>query len=266
MSEKERIIMKRFKGFTLTELMVALAVIGILVAVVTPAIMKTRPNKNKMMVKKTFYSVEQIVSSLINDEGLYTPPDNDECVDSSTCRYGFANTDKATYEGEDYEGNYKFAALLKEYLNVKNNAKEDGSFTDDTWKCDDNAKDDIGPEGNNFCAVFFTSDGVEWNLTGTKEAWQEAKKVGSFDDNTEDESEQYVCKDSVAKSDGAKCGTIKIDVDTSNQAHTECTKDNEDCDTYDIQILANGKLRVNPYHEVAVRYATINTSIKDTDN
>lgn len=42
-----RIFMRRLKGFTLTELMVAMAVIGILVAVVTPAIMKTRPNKNK---------------------------------------------------------------------------------------------------------------------------------------------------------------------------------------------------------------------------
>ena len=32
--------MRRFKGFTLTELMVALAVIGIIVAVVTPAIVR----------------------------------------------------------------------------------------------------------------------------------------------------------------------------------------------------------------------------------
>lgn len=40
-----RIFMKKLKGFTLTELMVAMGVIGILVAVVTPAIMKTRPNK-----------------------------------------------------------------------------------------------------------------------------------------------------------------------------------------------------------------------------
>ena len=31
--------MKKFRGFTLTELMVALTVIGVLVAVVTPAIM-----------------------------------------------------------------------------------------------------------------------------------------------------------------------------------------------------------------------------------
>ena len=46
--------MRRLKGFTLTELMIALAVIGILVAIVTPTIMKTRPNKNKMMIKKTY--------------------------------------------------------------------------------------------------------------------------------------------------------------------------------------------------------------------
>ena len=83
--------MRRFKGFTLTELMVALAVIGILVAVVTPAIMKTRPNKNKMMVKKSFYITEQIVSSLINDERLY-PDMRDACgegvVADGYCRRG----------------------------------------------------------------------------------------------------------------------------------------------------------------------------------
>ena len=63
--------MRRFKGFTLTELMVSLAVIGIIVAVVTPAIVRLRPNKTKMMVKKTFYTTEQIVSTLINDQRFY---------------------------------------------------------------------------------------------------------------------------------------------------------------------------------------------------
>ena len=53
--------MRRLKGFTLSELMVALAVIGILVAIVTPTIMKTRPNKKKMMIKNTFYTTERCV-------------------------------------------------------------------------------------------------------------------------------------------------------------------------------------------------------------
>ena len=55
--------MRRFKGFTLTELMVSLAVIGILVAVVTPAIMKTRPNKNKMMVKRHSIQLSRLLQT-----------------------------------------------------------------------------------------------------------------------------------------------------------------------------------------------------------
>lgn len=131
--------MRRFKGFTLTELMIALAVVGILVAVVTPAIMKTRPNKNKMMIKKSFYTTEQIVSSLINDERLY-PDMRDACDtgDAAECAYGFDDYDKVSYEGEDYEGDTKFADLFKSKLNVK---KEDSTY------------------------VFYTADGIKWDLS-----------------------------------------------------------------------------------------------------
>ena len=124
--------MRRFKGFTLTELMVALAVIGILVAVVTPAIMKTRPNKNKMMVKKTFYTTEQIVANLINDARLY--PDMREACDdnfeennpdvdpnSIYCAWGFDYTNKVTYDGEEYSGGKKFHGIVcKRFKYLKN--------------------------------------------------------------------------------------------------------------------------------------------------
>ena len=137
--------MRRFKGFTLAEVMVALAVIGVLVAVVTPAIMKTKPNKNKMMVKKTFYSVEQIVSSLINDAKLY-PDYTDGCDDgddTTVCYYGFDDTTATSYEGTSYSGDDKFRGLFKAKLNV--------SRTD----ADDNY-------------IFYTNDGVKWYLSDTK--------------------------------------------------------------------------------------------------
>ena len=251
--KRERIIMRRFKGFTLTELMVALAVIGILVAVVTPAIMKNRPNKNKMMVKKSFYTAEQIVSTLINDESLY-PDMRDFCVGSEVaedaeeegiCAWGFDYTAEVQHEGYSYDGKYKFAALFKEKLNVKGNDNASKDTTDKTG---------IEAEGSNkaFYPAFYTSDGIKWDLTGTKDAWKAEKdKVGTFD--TE-------CK---ASPENAGCGVIKIDVDTSNGEEVLCTEANDDCDTYEIQLLASGKMRINPAHTRAVNYATINTSIKD---
>ena len=244
--------MRRFKGFTLSELMVALAVIGILVAVVTPAIMRTRPNKNKMMVKKSFAAVEQIVSSLINDEKLY--PDMSEfCEEGATsdedteyCAYGFDYTEETNAEGFTYSGDYKFAALFKEKLNVKN---------DDPNECTDDAKGNVGPQGENFCSIFYTTDGIKWDLTGTKDAWQHSnviRSVGTFD--TE-------CKENP---DNAGCGTILIDANGVEGPNLACTAANEDCDQYEVQILSNGKLRINPAHTRAVDWVTINTSIKDS--
>ena len=219
--------MRRFKGFTLTELMIALAVIGILVAVVTPAIMKTRPNKNKMMVKKTFYTTEQIVSTLINDERLY-PDMRDVCGEGVVpgadpnvyCAYGFDYVESVTYEGVEYEGDTKFAELFKSRLNVKR----------------DSAEDDL---------VFYTTDGVKWDLRETKGAWSAGAEPGDF--NT-----------------GRK-GTIIIDVNGDEEPNARQSDSDEDSfDTYEIQILSNGKMRIDPADSRAVDYATINTSIRDT--
>lgn len=245
--------MKKFRGFTLTELMVALTVIGVLVAVVTPAIMKTRPNKNKMMVKKTFYTTEQAVSTLINDEILYpdmreacrTEQDNDDDI---YCAWGFDYVYPVRYEGSEYSGDYKFAALFKEQLNVSQN---------DAASKVSNAT----PDDGDFYPIFYTTDGVKWDLRSTAGAWGKLDatdvadyKVGTFDENL----------DATASNKTAGVGTILIDVNGDEGPDLVCNASNEDCDQYEIQILANGKLRINPEHTRAVEWATINTSIKDT--
>lgn len=236
--------MKRFKGFTLSELMVALAVIGIIVAIVTPAIMKTRPNKNKMMVKKAFYTTEQIVNTLVNDEKLY-PDMRDACADGFVqdvsagiyCAWGFDYTNGAKFEGETFQGPYKFAALFKSRLNVSKN---------DPVSKVQNAT----PDNGDFYPIFYTSDGIKWDLTGTRDAWTSGKaKVGTF---------------GAVATDVAGTGSITIDVNGDETPNVRCTGANaDDCDRFVIQILANGKLRIDPTDETAINWATINTSIRD---
>ena len=228
--------MKKLKGFTLTELMVAMGVIGILVAVVTPAIMKTRPNKNKMMIKKSFYTAEQIVSTLINDERLY--PDMKEICDRGVvegedptkvyCAFGFDYDNSVRYEGETYAGNTKFADLFVSRLNVK---------TED--------------ETNH---IYYTTDGIKWDLSQTVGAWTKGQDTpGKFGNQTN------------------AAGVGKITVDVNGEEAPNCRESNENCsaddfDQYVIEILATGKMRIDPADAKAVDYATINTSIKDSVN
>lgn len=214
--------MRGFKAFTLSELMVALAVVGVIVAVVTPTIMRTRPNKTKMMVKKTFYTAQQIVSSLINDSILY-PDKTESCYDgdeSTTCYWGFDDTSKVSYEGNDYEGETKFAELFKAKLNISRSRLDH----------------------------YFTTDGVAWIIDSGELKWEADKKVGTFE--TSD----------------AGIGTITIDVNgdeapNCRQNGAGCSA--EDFDQYVVQILVNGKMRIDDDDLQAIEYATINTSVRD---
>lgn len=245
--------MRKFKGFTLSEIMVALAVIGVLAAVVTPVIVQTKPNKNKMMVKKSFYTTEQIVSSLINDEQLY--PDMRENCDNGVddtadayCAWGFDYDNAVKYEGMEYKGAYKFAGLFKEKLNV---AQDIASSKDES----------SGPDSSDFYPIFYTTDGIKWDLTSTKSAWtSKQSKVGTFGNQT----------------NAAGIGSILIDVNGDAAPNCRqngkpgvstdgsCTASAKDFDRYVIQILASGKLRIHTDDARAVEWATINTAVKDS--
>ena len=223
--------MRRFKGFTLTELMVALAVIGILVAVVTPAIMKTRPNKNKMMVKKTFYTTEQIVANLINDARLY-PDMREACDDKWAENNPDADpdfTNGVTYEGEEYKDGKKFMGLFATGLNV--------SRSDDC--------------SNDICSVIYTTDGVRWDLGGTNGAWIPKKR------KVKDAGIGYIIID-VNGDDAPNCREGGDD----GEGNT-CDGNSDDFDRYVIDVYANGKLNINANDTKAIEYATINTSIRD---
>ena len=62
---------KKIKAFTLAEILVTLALVGILTATLVPNVMKVLPDKNKVMFRKAYHSLEQAVHLMINDNNLY---------------------------------------------------------------------------------------------------------------------------------------------------------------------------------------------------
>lgn len=58
-------------GFTLPEVLITMGVIGVLSALLIPTIVAVKPNKNKVMMKKAYYLLEQSLTDVINDDSIY---------------------------------------------------------------------------------------------------------------------------------------------------------------------------------------------------
>ena len=67
------------KGYTLSEVLVVLLVLGIIAAFIIPAVMRTAPDRAQLLYKKSFYATQEAVSEIINDASLYPydPSSND---------------------------------------------------------------------------------------------------------------------------------------------------------------------------------------------
>lgn len=79
----------RKRGFTLPEILLSLAILGILASILLPVIRKTLPDNNKVMFKKSYSVLEAAVSNLINDDEAYPPGYLDPATGLPA---GFSNT------------------------------------------------------------------------------------------------------------------------------------------------------------------------------
>lgn len=109
--------MKINHGFTLAETLVTLGIIGVIAAIMLPAIKQAQPNQELVMLKKEYYNVTRIVGELINDEDYY--PDISDDPNES----GFANTDETPaihgirYGGDTSGRAQKFCGLFASKIN-----------------------------------------------------------------------------------------------------------------------------------------------------
>ena len=97
---------KTKKAFTLAELTVALSIVGVLAAIVVPAVHNMAPNKEMIMFKKAYGEFTRVINELINNDELYP-----ETYDGK--KPGFSNRDSVTFRGTTYGGSDKFCKLIK---------------------------------------------------------------------------------------------------------------------------------------------------------
>lgn len=112
--------MKNRKGFTLAEIMVSIAVLGILSAILIPVIVKKIPDNSKVLIKSSYASVENAVTELINDQQSYPMGLTGTTTDipPKTVELGLNNT---SLTGTNVpSGQNKFCYLLTQEMNVVN--------------------------------------------------------------------------------------------------------------------------------------------------
>lgn len=141
--------MKNKNGFTLAEIMITLGTLGIIAAILVPAVMSLVPDNNKILARKAYYTLEHVISQLSDDElhypagstwssnaGVISSCDNGMAVDC-----GFANVNTNDYPDIPASNN-KFCYLFAQRVNLLGTATCTNPYS------------------------FTSSDGIYWKMYG----------------------------------------------------------------------------------------------------
>ncbi len=198
------------KGFTLSEILVSLAILGVLAAALVPALMRTVPNNNIVLFKKADYTLQQAVSEIINNDTNYPTSEMGTTTDTSaSVSRGFNYT---TITGTTVPAsNNKFCYLLSEQMNTV------GAVS-------------CPAPGAGGTGTFTTADGVSWRLIIPVPA-------SEFPLNATDYTTRIVV-DVNGTTKNPNCGTV-----TTTNITTACASGTIG-DMYEMGVRYDGKLTV----------------------
>ena len=142
-------------AFTMAETMLTIAVIGVLAALMIPAIKKFIPDKNKSLLKKAANVTERVVYEMYNDDEIYPRIGKD-----GVTKYdGFDNTERSVYMGNVYGSDtagytkaQKFCQIFARKL----------STNSDTIDC--TQKSGLTAKSVNVKPTITSVDGIAWYL------------------------------------------------------------------------------------------------------
>lgn len=142
------IVNKIKKAMSLGEVLICLAIVGLVAGITIPVITIMIPDKGETLHKKGDYILEHTVSDVVNNEDYYpvkkvsTTLENGSIITEKI--YGLRNTDAITENGKTYQGASKFCELMGSKFNLYPGTEVDCSASAE-WN-------------------FTSTDGIKWKM------------------------------------------------------------------------------------------------------
>ena len=228
--------MKKIFGFTLSELMIAFVILGVLCAVVMPMVVRDNPSQNKMMMKRAYYSFSEAVSTLINDIDI------DFTIDEE----GYCSLNKQTgYVGFDCLGTtgtktlpYKFSRLFNLEKRISETQMEVNSLSSLGGLC-------AAVDSSNSCYSVKTSDKLVWVFPVNK----------NFEKGNLNSSILV----------GVDVNSTKAPNCYQGSTTNSCKNRNKNFDQLLINLYADGGIQIAPKQCWAEMAISVSSAITDTD-
>ena len=152
--------MKKKSGFTLAELMIVLAILGIVAAVLTPIVFNAAPDENRLKFKKAYYTLQRTTDAVLNSD---TYPEGDMSKASNAAKtFCYAFSDMLNTMYDNCEGSGALSANSGNAF-VYNPSNASSSLdTLDSYCTSANVSDPMAAGGSSNLPKFITQDGIFW--------------------------------------------------------------------------------------------------------
>lgn len=232
----------KHKGFTLAEVLIALATIGIITAITLPMINKFRPDTTKVLYLETYDALLSGITDIAVNKDIYPTIDNSLNIYED---YPFMNYQGVTYSGSNITGGRnKLCRVLAKSFNILEDA--DAIALDTSNACNDTYKSYSTSTNTPFVTSFTNKNGVEFMVSTN----------ASYPINASPASNSYTTE-------------IVIDTNGSDDDNgPNCVYNASSCnqpDRFTFKVSAEGEVRATDAVGIYYIETRTNYSIKDID-